>query len=52
MKRCDWPTGIVEEAILSQDGKIRKVKVRMIRRGQPVEFLRPAPSQTNKWIVT
>lgn len=25
MKRCDWPTGLEEDAILSEDGKIRKI---------------------------
>ena len=41
MKRCDWPTGVVEEAIQSEDGRVRKAKVRLIRRGHPVEYLRP-----------
>lgn len=41
MKRCDWPTGLVEDAILSEDGTLRKIRVRVIRRRRPVEYLRP-----------
>jgi hypothetical protein len=40
-KRCDWPTGVAKEAILSEDGRVRKAKVRLIRRGHLVEYLRP-----------
>lgn len=41
MKRSDWPTGLVEEAILSEDAKVRKIRVKVIRRGRQVEYLRP-----------
>lgn len=40
MKRSDWPTGLVEEAILSEDAKVRKIRVKVIRRGRQVEYLR------------
>lgn len=41
MKRSDWPTGLVEEAILSEDAKVRKIRVMVFRRGRQVEYLRP-----------
>ncbi|XP_061169486.1 uncharacterized protein LOC133178815 [Saccostrea echinata] len=41
MNRCAWPLGLVEEAIQSEDGNVRKVKVRVIRQGRPVEYFRP-----------
>ncbi|CAG2244211.1 unnamed protein product [Mytilus edulis] len=36
-----WPTGIVERVFPSEDGKIRKVELRIIRDGQPVTYVRP-----------
>lgn len=32
MKISDWLTGLAEEAILSEDGKVRKIRVNLIRR--------------------
>ncbi|VDI23128.1 Hypothetical predicted protein [Mytilus galloprovincialis] len=39
--RNQWPHGLVEEALSSSDGIVRKVRVRIIREGNPVVYTRP-----------
>lgn len=39
--RNDWPTGIVESVLLSDDGLVRKANIRVIKDGKPVTYLRP-----------
>ena len=39
--RNEWPTGVVETAFMSDDGKVRKVTLRVIRNEQPVLYTRP-----------
>jgi hypothetical protein len=39
--RNDWPMGRVTDAIKSQDGRVRKVSVAIIRDGKKKVMLRP-----------
>lgn len=39
--RIQWPVGVVEQCFASEDGRIRKVSVRVIRNGKPVLYTRP-----------
>ena len=39
--RNEWPTGVVETAFMSDDRKVRKVTLRVIRNEQPVLYTRP-----------
>lgn len=41
-KRHDWPVGLITKTFPSDDGKVRKVEVRIIKEGSPRLFLRPA----------
>ena len=41
VSRCEWPTGLVLNAIKSADGKIRKVEIRTIKDGKPTTYTRP-----------
>ncbi|XP_038071931.1 uncharacterized protein LOC119740639 [Patiria miniata] len=41
VKRNDWPTGLITKTFPSEDGKVRKIEVRIIRNGEPRLFLRP-----------
>ncbi|XP_048868217.1 uncharacterized protein LOC125740722 isoform X1 [Brienomyrus brachyistius] len=40
-KRNDWPLGIITETYPGQDGRVRKVQVRIIGKDGPKLFLRP-----------
>ncbi|XP_051806692.1 uncharacterized protein LOC127534752 [Acanthochromis polyacanthus] len=40
-KRTDWSTGLVVKTIPSQDGRVRKVEVKVVRQGTPKVYLRP-----------
>ncbi|XP_067273612.1 uncharacterized protein [Pseudorasbora parva] len=40
-KRNDWPLGIITETYPSQDGRVRKVQVKIIGKDGPKLFLRP-----------
>ena len=40
-KRNDWPVGLVTNTFPSQDGKVRKVEVKIVRKGEQRLFLRP-----------
>lgn len=39
--RNNWPIGIVQNAIHSEDGKVRKVELKVIINGQPTTYIRP-----------
>lgn len=39
--RISWPIGIIEKVMASNDGKVRKVQVTIIRNDQPVTYTRP-----------
>ncbi|XP_070001352.1 uncharacterized protein [Penaeus vannamei] len=39
--RTQWPYGIVVRAIQSEDGKVRKVELKVMRDGKPVVYTRP-----------
>lgn len=39
--RTQWPYGIVVRAIQSEDGKVRKVELKVMRDGNPVVYTRP-----------
>ena len=39
--RNEWPMGLVVEAIKSEDDKVRKAKVEVMREGKKKTFLRP-----------
>ena len=41
VSRSEWPMGIVAEAIKSDDGKVRKAKIEVIKEGKKKTFLRP-----------
>lgn len=41
LKRNEWPTGVVINAIPSQDLRVRKVEVKVIKQGTPKVYLRP-----------
>ena len=36
-----WPIGIIDRIFPSEDGKVRKVEIRIVREGQPVRYVRP-----------
>lgn len=40
-KRNDWPLGIITETYPSQDGRVRKIQVKIIGKDGPKLFLRP-----------
>lgn len=40
-KRNEWPIGLIVKNIPSQDNKIRKVEVRVVKQGAPRIYLRP-----------
>lgn len=40
-KRNDWPVGIITKTYPSEDGKVRKIEVKIIKKGEPRFFLRP-----------
>ena len=40
-KRRDWPLAKVEETLRSEDGRVRKVKVRVAKEGAPKTYIRP-----------
>ncbi len=40
-KRNDWPVGLITKTYPSQDGKVRKVEVKIIKKGEQRFFLRP-----------
>lgn len=40
-KRQDWPVGLITKTFPSDDGKVRKVEVRIVKEGSPRQFLRP-----------
>lgn len=39
--RVQWPIGVIEQCFSSQDGRIRKVSVRVIKNQKPVAYTRP-----------
>ena len=39
--RNDWPLGRVSEVLRSNDGRVRKVKVNVVRDGERKTYLRP-----------
>lgn len=39
--RNDWPLGRVAEAIRSEDGRVRKAKVEVVKEGERKTYLRP-----------
>lgn len=41
VKRHDWPTGLVTRTFPSDEGKVRKVEVKVIKDGVPKLYLRP-----------
>ena len=41
VSRNEWPLGIVVRAIASDDGRVRKTEVRVIRDNKPVVYVRP-----------
>lgn len=41
LNRNDWPVGIVQTALASDGGKVRKVVVRVNRDGKPAVYTRP-----------
>ena len=40
-KRNGWPLGMITKTFPSDDGKVRKIEVKVIRSGEPKLFLRP-----------
>ena len=41
VKRNDWPVGLVTQAFASEDGFVKKIEVKIIRKGEQRLFLRP-----------
>lgn len=41
IKRNEWPTGLITKTILSQDNKVRKVEVKVVKQGTVKIYLRP-----------
>lgn len=41
VSRMEWPTGVVVNAIKSNDDKVRQVEVRLLRDGKFVTYTRP-----------
>jgi len=39
--RNDWPVGVVEEALSSSDGLVRKAVIRIVRDGKSLKYTRP-----------
>lgn len=40
-KRNEWPIGLITKCIPSEDKKVRKVEVRVVKQGTPRVYLRP-----------
>ena len=40
-QRNDWPLGRISEAIKSEDGKVRKAQVEVMKEGRNKTYLRP-----------
>ncbi|XP_075315887.1 uncharacterized protein LOC142375626 [Odontesthes bonariensis] len=40
-RRTEWPTGLIVKTVPSQDGRVRKVEVRVVKQGVPKVYLRP-----------
>lgn len=41
VKRTEWPVGLVIKAFPSQDHRVRKVEVKVVKNGTPKVYLRP-----------
>lgn len=41
MKRNDWPVGLITKTFASEDGCVRKVEGKIVRKGEQRVFLRP-----------
>lgn len=41
VKRNEWPMGIIVKAVPSEDNKVRKVEVRILKQGTVKTYLRP-----------
>ena len=41
VKRNEWPTGLIVKVLPSQDNKVRKVEVKVIKQGTPKVYTRP-----------
>lgn len=41
VKRNEWPIGLITKCIPSEDKKIRKVEVKVVKQGTPRVYLRP-----------
>ncbi|XP_054863943.1 uncharacterized protein LOC129348185 [Amphiprion ocellaris] len=41
VKRNEWPIGLITKCIPSEDKRIRKVKVKVVKQGSPRVYLRP-----------
>lgn len=39
--RNEWPVGLVQEPIPSEDGHVRKLRIRVMKDGKPHEYIRP-----------
>lgn len=40
-RRSEWPTGLIVKTVPSQDDRVRKVEVRVVKQGTPKVYLRP-----------
>ncbi|XP_051239353.1 uncharacterized protein LOC127353832 [Dicentrarchus labrax] len=40
-RRTEWPTGLIVKTVPSQDDRVRKVEVRVVKQGTPKVYLRP-----------
>lgn len=40
-RRTEWPTGHIVKTVLSQDKRVRKVEVKVVKQGTPKVYLRP-----------
>lgn len=40
-QRIEWPMGLILKAVPSEDGKVRKVEVKVARQGTVKTFIRP-----------
>ena len=41
VRRTEWPTGLVVKTMPSQDDRVRKVEVKIVKQGTPKVYLRP-----------
>lgn len=41
VKRTEWPAGVVIKTFPSQDHRVRKVEVKVVKHGTPKVYLRP-----------